>query len=215
MFSLSSIQLIITFRGIQKISVFNINSINSQAYINNSLHFQIPNLELNVPQDPTNSTAAAPYKKSHRRSRSWGLQTPPALPPTEEVSDPLTLLSPLSPTDEISNPLYHLNLSTPAQQASKSPKVFSKFPSFGKGKKKKKKGHARSLSWGANKDPVPDSAPDTPAPLTEPRMLSPNVDSGISVSSVENGVRGESPPNKELNLSVSITPPTPEKRNKS
>eukprot|EP00116_Pleurobrachia_bachei_P007631 sb/3467893/ len=103
----------------------------------------IPNLELPAPE------SSIP-RKTHRRTRSWGLQ-----------SDNNNITTPLPVTDPLS-------LAT----TSPKPSLFNKLPSFGKGKKKKKKGHSRSKSWGMDDD-VPfeasvtsseSSAVTTPAP---------------------------------------------------
>ena len=179
-------------------------------------------------------------KKGHRRTKSWGLHSPSNLPPTEETKVSLT-----SPQQDMSSPV----------SVTKSPKVFPKFPSFGKGKtKKKKKGHNRSLSWGANKGMEvvnldantsaesvnDDSNTITPtnsmnltptnttiAPVTIPTagqvsndiaqeisILSPNVDSGVFSGCGDTDYqRSISPLGKDVPLSVSITPPTPDKNN--
>ena len=179
-------------------------------------------------------------KKGHRRSRSWGLQTPTALPLREETEP--------DPLEEVC-----LNTSAPAPSTSGGGgggggfNLFPKFPSFGKGKRKKKKGHSRSQSWGVSKeleatvtnqnggsvqgtgggteDPGKKGCVGSPrqevqdgSPGPAERILSPNVDSGVfsgcgegtdyqKAVSPDQGKTG-----KDLNLSVTITPATPEKR---
>ncbi|XP_063684547.1 mitogen-activated protein kinase kinase kinase 10-like isoform X2 [Bolinopsis microptera] len=192
----------------------------SQFYYDSA---EIPNLELNVPQDPnyepedtpTSTPSSSTPKKGHRRSKSWGLPTPPALPPTEEQEDPLS---------------NQINTSAPAPApAASTPtssKIFPKFPSFGKGKKKKKKGHNRSLSWGANKEPEVVTNPPPhdngtesstgTEPTTQTTQQTPNLDSGVYSSHYDSGGSVSPESNGQVgNCSVSITPPTPEKVNKN
>ncbi|KAL5269722.1 hypothetical protein ACHWQZ_G003252 [Mnemiopsis leidyi] len=169
----------------------------SQFYYDSA---EIPNLELSIPQDPTDSLdtpspASSTPKKRHRRSKSWGLPTPPTLPPTEEQEDPLS---------------NQLNTSAPPPPTSNSStKMFSKFPSFGKGKKKKKKGHNRSQSWGSNKEP---EVLPTEGVTASPKGETPNLDSGVFSGNFEMGPETNG---QAGNLAVSITPPTPEKVNKN
>lgn len=170
-------------------------------------------------QDPTSqpsqpSPSSSTPKKGHRRVKSWGLPTPPALPPTEEQEDPLS-----GQVHETSTPTppNQLDISAPppstsSSSSSSSSKLLTKLQySFGKGKnKKKKKGHNRSLSWGANKEvevtnPSPmNNGASTPDPDQNLYSGVYDYDSSCSLTPdthTSNGQAGQ--------CAVSVTPPTP------
>ena len=158
-------------------------------------NFQIENLNIsqeeNTPQPSSvgsKTPSPKPKKKGHKRSKSWGLtgsvlnlDPQPPLPIKPDITKSVELKS---------------------QTSTSSCKSFIRFPSIGKGKKKKdKKGHNRSLSWGQDKD----STVSTSQTSLNTSMNTTSMNSLDSCSSSNQG-------GDLLNITkLTITPPTPEK----
>jgi len=139
------------------------------------------------PQSTSSKTPSPkPKKKGHKRSKSWGL--------SGSILEPLPPL-PANDTDITKS----VELKT--QTSSSSSKSFIRFPSIGKGKKKKdKKGHNRSLSWGQDKDSI-----------TTTSQTSLNTINTTSMNSLDSCTSSNQGVDLINITKLTITPPTPEK----